>query len=95
LESLIKVEGRKRNTAKMVGVGALIGGAFGGGGGLQHPLYKGEEEKIKDLYDSVSTKRMSHFLEVDNFTDTLKLNVMMLNEKFTSFGNVYSLTIKK
>ena len=68
---------------------------IGGGGGLQHPLYKGEDEKVKDLYDSVSTKRMFHFLEIDNFTDSLKFNVMMLNNKFTSFENVYSLTLNK
>jgi hypothetical protein len=68
---------------------------IGGGGGLQQPLFKGEEEKYKDLFDSVSTKRMFHFLEINNLKDSLKLEVIMLNEEFSSFKNVYSITIKK
>jgi hypothetical protein len=67
---------------------------IGGGGGLQQPLFKGEDEKYKDLYDSVSTKRMFHYLEILNFNDSLNLKVMMLNEEFASFKNVYSITIK-
>jgi hypothetical protein len=68
---------------------------IGGGGGLQHPVYTGKEEKYKDLYDSVSPKRMFHFLLMDNFTDSLRLSVMMIDKEFTSFKNVYSVTIKK
>jgi hypothetical protein len=68
---------------------------IGGGGGLQHPLYTGNEEKYKNLYDSLSTTIMFHFLTVDTYNDSLKFSVMMLDKKFTSFENVYSITVKK
>ena len=68
---------------------------IGGGGGLQHPLFTGRDAKYKNLYDSLSETTMFHFLEVDNFTDSLKFKVMMLNKNFTSFENIYSITVKK
>ena len=50
---------------------------IGGGGGLQQPLFVGDESKWVDIYDSESTIRKFHFAEL-----TIKDGLLVFNIKF-------------
>ena len=66
---------------------------IGGGGGLQQPLYTGEEEKWDDLYGNGASKRMFHFIEYELQPDTIKVSLKMLTEDLTQFEGEYVINI--
>lgn len=66
---------------------------IGGGGGLQQPLYTGEEEIWNDLYGNGTSKRMFHYIEYELQTDTIKVSLKMLKEDLTQFEDEYVLNI--
>jgi len=66
---------------------------IGGGGGLQQPLYTGDDEKFKDLYSQTKPLRMFHFLKYNLENDTMKFVVEMLDSTFTNFHKEYELDI--
>ncbi len=66
---------------------------IGGGGGLQQPLYTGDEEKYKDLYDSQSQKRMFHFVECRLENDSLQIILNMIKKDFSGFDRDYKINI--
>jgi len=66
---------------------------IGGGGGLQQPLYVGEEAKWKDEYDSENSLRMFHFLKYKFENDTINLTLKMLDTSFEKFNNEYKISI--
>ncbi len=66
---------------------------IGGGGGLQQPLYTGNEEKFKDLYSQTKPLRMFHLLRYNLGNDTMKFVVEMLDSTFTKFHKEYELDI--
>ncbi|NOX18515.1 MAG: metallophosphoesterase [Chlorobi bacterium] len=66
---------------------------IGGGGGLQQPLYTGDEEKFKDLYSQTKPLRMFHFLKYNLENDTMKFTVEMLDSTFANFHEEYRLDV--
>ncbi len=68
---------------------------IGGGGGLQQPLYKGEDEIFKDLFDSITQKRMFHFVEMTFSDDSLKFELQMMKKDFSGFEKAYTISIGK
>ena len=66
---------------------------IGGGGGLQQPLYVGDEKIYKDIYDSISKKRMFHFLECRSKNDTMRITLNMLKKDFSGFNRDYKINI--
>ncbi len=66
---------------------------IGGGGGLQQPLYIGDEAIYNDKYSIDSSVRMFHFLQYKLENDTMKLNLKILEEDFSQFNSSYQLRI--
>lgn len=64
---------------------------IGGGGGLHHPLYKGEEILYKDLYEGDLNKRSFHYLQCCFDNDGMKVQIKMLNSDFSEINTVYSI----
>jgi hypothetical protein len=58
---------------------------IGGGGGIQQPLYIGENEKYHDLFSSSLEKRMYHFITVKTFNKTLTVELDMIKNDFSDF----------
>ena len=65
---------------------------LGGGGGLQHPLYEGEERPYDDL-SGPPPKPMFHFLTLERSQDALTAVSHRLEEDFTTFREYYRLVI--
>ena len=66
---------------------------IGGGGGLQQPLFTGDDEKYKDLFDNHSPRRPFHFLEIETRDDTLFVSAQILNDDFKTFRKVTLLSV--
>jgi hypothetical protein len=66
---------------------------IGGGGGLQQPLFTGDDEKYKDLFDNRSPRRPFHFLEIETHDDTLFVSAQILNDDFKTFRKVTLLSV--
>jgi len=66
---------------------------IGGGGGLQQPLYVGDEAKWKDGYDSENPLRMFHYLNYKVENDTICITLKILEKNFSKFENSYRITI--
>ena len=64
---------------------------IGGGGGLQHPLLMEKDQRWKDLFPISTSRRMFHFLLVERKDDELYASVIMLNQDFKTFRQVYQL----
>jgi len=58
---------------------------IGGGGGAQHPLYFGQNQKYHDMFSSTLERRMFHFITVKTFNKTLTVDLNMVNDKFSDF----------
>jgi len=65
----------------------------GGGGGLQQPLLIGEDQRWEDLTPLKARKRMFQYLSGKLTATGLVLTVRMLKEDFTTFYDLYTLTI--
>ena len=64
---------------------------IGGGGGLNHPLYQGEEERWKDLSP---LKPLFHYITARRESGTLHIVVRgIMEEGSTAVGNMYELEI--
>jgi hypothetical protein len=66
---------------------------IGGGGGLQQPLYIGEEARWKDEYSSKNSIRMFHYLNCEVATDTLYLTLNILKKDFSKFDTNYKIKV--
>ena len=66
---------------------------IGGGGGLQHPLYRGDEQKWKDSYSDRREKRLFHYTECSVDGDSLRIRVWMVGDDFSSLRKVYNLSV--
>ncbi len=67
---------------------------IGGGGGLLQPVYTGEDERFKDLFDDKSPKRMFHFIEMKfNDAGKLEITVKAVRKDFAGFEDKYRLEI--
>ena len=66
---------------------------IGGGGGLQQPLYVGNEAKWKDKYDSENPLRMFHYLNYKAENDTICMTLNILEKDFSKFDDSYKITI--
>jgi 3',5'-cyclic AMP phosphodiesterase CpdA len=58
---------------------------IGGGGGIQQPLYIGENERYHDLFSSSLEKRMFHFITVKTFHKNLTVELEMVDDSFSNF----------
>ncbi|MCB0747594.1 MAG: metallophosphoesterase [Ignavibacteriae bacterium] len=66
---------------------------IGGGGGLQQPLYVGEESKWEDVYDSDSIFRKFHFAELNIKNDSLVFNIKFLNDESYKINETYQVIL--
>lgn len=66
----------------------------GGGGGLQHKLLIDSNQRWHDHLPLKTAKRMFHYLLCERRENILIIRVMMLNDDFKSFTEVYKLEIK-
>lgn len=64
---------------------------IGGGGGLQHPLYRGQESLYIDLYKGDINKRNFHYLQCHIDNDGMQVQVNMLNPDLSNFKTVYEI----
>jgi hypothetical protein len=62
---------------------------IGGGGGLHHPLYHGNEILHEDLYKGDINKRSFHYLLCRFDDDGMKIQIQMLNSDFSEIDTVY------
>jgi len=68
---------------------------LGGGGGLQHTLYLGKEQKEHDLFPDQTKKRMFHYIRCSADQDSLRLSVMMVKKDFSGIASVYRFSIAR
>jgi hypothetical protein len=66
---------------------------IGGGGGLQQPLLIGKDQRWEDLTPLKTRLRMFHYLSGNLTAAGLVLTVKMLKEDFSSFYDLYTVTI--
>jgi predicted phosphodiesterase len=66
---------------------------IGGGGGLQQPLYRDDEQKWKDSYSDRREKRMFHYVQCSMDGDSLRIRVRMVGDEFSSLREVYALSV--
>ncbi|MGB2959652.1 MAG: metallophosphoesterase family protein [Bacteroidota bacterium] len=66
---------------------------IGGGGGLQQPLYTGDQQRWRDHYPDRREKRMFHYTKSGVEGDSLRITVRMVDERFSSLHEVYTLSI--
>jgi len=66
---------------------------IGGGGGLQHALLTGNEQRSKDLFPRNTTTRMFHYLQCKITATQLVLTVRMLRDDMSSFEDAYRFAI--
>lgn len=58
---------------------------IGGGGGPQHPLYFGQNQKYHDLFSSTLERRIFHCITVKTFNKTLTVDLNIVNDNFSDF----------
>lgn len=66
---------------------------IGGGGGLQHPLLKKEEERYQDVSGLTGVKRMFHFLQCRVTETSVLLSVRMVRDDFSGFETIHEFTL--
>ena len=66
---------------------------IGGGGGLQQPLYVGEESKWEDIYDSDSIFRKFHFAELSIKNDSLIFNIKFWDHESCEINETYQVIV--
>ena len=66
---------------------------IGGGGGLQHPLLIGKEQRWNDLFPLQTEKRMFHYLRVVVTREKIECTVMMIKKDFSGIEPVYVMTL--
>lgn len=66
---------------------------IGGGGGLQHRLLTGKEQKWTDLFPLQQPKRMFHYLRIKMRGSELILTVFMVKDDFSGIEPVYTFTV--
>ena len=66
---------------------------LGGGGGLLHPLWTGEDQRWKDLFSREGNRSFFHYLRVSRHADSLLVQVVALRNEATSPGVAYSFEI--
>jgi Icc-related predicted phosphoesterase len=66
---------------------------IGGGGGVQHPLLLGSEQRWTDISPFHTEIRGFHYLLCEQKNDTLNAAVIMLNSDFKTFNKVYEIKI--
>jgi len=64
---------------------------IGGGGGLQHPLYQGQESLFNDFYKGDIDKRTFHYLACQFNNRGMLVQIKMLNSDFTDIEPVYEI----
>jgi hypothetical protein len=64
---------------------------IGGGGGLQHPLYRGEESLYTDLYKGDIKKRNFHYLQCHIDNSGMLVQIKMLNPDFSTVDTIYEI----
>ena len=64
---------------------------IGGGGGLRHPLYEGDEVHYNDLYSGDMNKRSFHYLQCRFNEHEMMIQVKMLNSDFADVATVYEI----
>src|SRR5512133_2970555 len=67
----------------------------GGGGGLLHPLGRGENMRWKDLFPWNSERRMFHYVLCEQYGNALRVMVKMIKPDFRTFATVYRFAIGK
>lgn len=68
---------------------------LGGGGGLQHTLYLGKDQKEHDLFPDQTKKRMFHYIRCSADPDSLRLSVMMVKTDFSGIASAYRFSISR
>jgi predicted MPP superfamily phosphohydrolase len=68
---------------------------LGGGGGLQHTLYLGKEQKEHDHFPDQTLKRMFHYIRCSADSDSLRLSVMMIKTDFSGISSAYKFSIAR
>lgn len=66
---------------------------LGGGGGIQHTLLLGDEQREKDLFPVQTEKRMFHYLRCEITPGQIKITVMMIRKDFSGIDPMYQFTI--
>ena len=64
---------------------------IGGGGGLQHPLYRGQESLYTDLYKGDIKKRSFHYLQCHIDNSGMLVQIKMLNPDFSTVDTIYEI----
>ena len=64
---------------------------IGGGGGLQHPLYSGQESIHTDLYTAPLSQRIFHYLNCQINDNGIQIEINMLNPDFSAIETVYKM----
>ncbi|HVN49209.1 MAG TPA: metallophosphoesterase, partial [Bacteroidota bacterium] len=68
---------------------------LGGGGGIQHTLLLGDQQREKDLFPLQTEKRMFHYLRCEITRQQIQISVMMIRKDFSGIDPVYTFTIPK
>jgi len=66
---------------------------LGGGGGLLHPLWTGEDQRWKDLFSREGNRSFFHYLRVSRHADSLLVQIVALRNQEMSAGVAYSFEI--
>ena len=64
---------------------------IGGGGGLQHPLYRGQKSLYKDLHTGSIDKRNFHYLQCHIDNGGMLVQIKMLKPDFSGIDTVYEI----
>ncbi len=64
---------------------------IGGGGGLQHPLYRGQKSLYKDLHAGGIEKRNFHYLNCHLNNEKMIVQIKMLKPDFSGIDTVYEI----
>jgi hypothetical protein len=62
---------------------------IGGGGGLQHPLYKGQESLHTDSYEGPLNQRVFHYLNCQIDKNGMDIEIKMLSPDFSTISTIY------
>jgi len=64
---------------------------IGGGGGLQHPLYRGQESLHTDSYEGALNQRIFHYLNCQIDKNGMHIEIKMLSPDFSTIDTIYNI----
>ena len=67
---------------------------IGGGGGLHHPLYHGDEVFHEDLYIGDMKNRSFHYLQCNYDSQGMNIQIKMLKSDFSEIKTVYEIPLQ-